>query len=71
MLPPAAASSFNRHGVRFQDYIKSSLSKVIESCFKEPDLMKFRSNAIAALHSLTEANSTGTAHFIPTNLKRL
>ncbi|KAJ3524913.1 hypothetical protein NMY22_g10796 [Coprinellus aureogranulatus] len=42
---------------RFPDLIKFSLSKLVETCFKVPELTKFRPNAISVLHSLTEPNA--------------
>ncbi|TEB18936.1 hypothetical protein FA13DRAFT_511283 [Coprinellus micaceus] len=48
------------HQTRFEDLVKSSLSELLEATFKNPDLIQFRSNAIAVLHDLTDPKINGT-----------
>ncbi|KAJ3549204.1 hypothetical protein NMY22_g982 [Coprinellus aureogranulatus] len=41
---------------RFSDLIKTTLSKAVDACFKDPELTEYRPNAIAVIYSLTEPN---------------
>ncbi|KAJ3521074.1 hypothetical protein NMY22_g12464 [Coprinellus aureogranulatus] len=40
--------------IRFSNVVKPTLTRQLDSCFKDADFMKFRSNAIAFIHQLTE-----------------
>ncbi|KAJ3538621.1 hypothetical protein NMY22_g5091 [Coprinellus aureogranulatus] len=48
-----------RTGNRFSNLVKIHLTELVESCFRDPDLMKFRSNAITILRQLTDPGING------------
>lgn len=45
---------------RYQDSIKTTLSKTLEGTLRDPEWHKFRAYAVSSIHNLAESKSGGS-----------